>query len=109
MMEIAEDLAPTTDSPRHSTLELVKHDATAAVRERDHAIEAPENGRQFHPPEVRGHSTLRGYVNSEHRLHLNLGYRLSSRTPRQKLSLMAQGYLLQRRIRLPLAAFLLLS
>ena len=108
-MEIAGGLAQAADSPRHSTLGLVKHDATAAAPERDHAIEAPENGRQVHLREVRGHSTLRSYLNSEHRLHLNLGYRLSSRTPRQKLSSMAQENLLQRRIHLPLAAFLLLS
>ena len=108
-MDIIEGLAQASDSPQHSTLELVKHDASAAAPERDHAVVAPENGRQVHPPEVRSYSTPRSYINSEHRPHLNLGYRLSSRTPRQKLSSMATESLLQRRIHPPLVAFLLLS
>ena len=45
-----EDVA---ESPRYSTLELVKHDNTAAAPERDNALTAPENDRQHDAPQVR--------------------------------------------------------
>ncbi|KAL8786987.1 MAG: hypothetical protein Q9195_007965 [Heterodermia aff. obscurata] len=43
---------PAAASPKYSTLELAKHDATTAAPERDHAIVAPENDRQLDAPQV---------------------------------------------------------
>ena len=47
------ELPPIAASPKYSTLELLKHDTTAAAPERDHAIVAPENDRQLDAPQVR--------------------------------------------------------
>ena len=47
------EVSPIAISPKYSTLELVKHDATAAAPERDHAVVAPENDRQLEVPQVR--------------------------------------------------------
>ena len=47
------EISPIAASPKYSTLELVKHDATAAAPERDHAVVAPENDRRLEAPEVR--------------------------------------------------------
>ena len=45
----AMDQAP---SPPHSTLELIRHDASAGAPERDNAIVAPENARDQDAPQV---------------------------------------------------------
>ena len=46
------------DVPDHSTLELVKHDQSVNAPERDHALVAPENGRQRDAPEVHNLSCI---------------------------------------------------
>ena len=43
-------------SPKYSTLELIKHDATAAAPERDHAVVAAENDRQLDALQVSGNN-----------------------------------------------------
>ena len=48
-----EEVSPVAVSPKYSTFELLKHDATAAAPERDHAVVAPENDRQLDAPQVR--------------------------------------------------------
>lgn len=43
---------PLPSSPRYSTLELARHDASASAPERDHAAVAPENARELDAPQV---------------------------------------------------------
>ena len=44
---------PTSpESPQHSTLELIKHDATLAAPERDYAVVAPERSSDGDAPQV---------------------------------------------------------
>ena len=49
------ELSPVAISPKYSTLELIKNDATAAAPERDHAVVAPEIDRQLDAPQVRNY------------------------------------------------------
>ena len=46
------------DLPDHSTLEPVKHDKSVTAPERDHAVVAPEIGRQNDAPEVQAFSSI---------------------------------------------------
>ena len=52
--DMAESTVPSqpSESPQHSTLELIKHDSTIAAPERDNAIVAPENSRANDAPQV---------------------------------------------------------
>ena len=43
---------PLPSSPRYSTLELARHDASAGAPERDNAIVAPEYARELDAPQV---------------------------------------------------------
>ncbi|KAG7004505.1 ToMV susceptible protein tm-1(GCR26) [Physcia stellaris] len=46
------ELPLSPKSPQHSTLELIKHDATLAAPERDHAVVAPESSRDGDAPQI---------------------------------------------------------
>ena len=52
-MHNSEQLLTRAESPRHSTLELAKHDPTAGAPERDNAVVAPEYSRELEAPQVK--------------------------------------------------------
>ncbi|KAL8823280.1 MAG: hypothetical protein Q9191_006004 [Dirinaria sp. TL-2023a] len=56
---------PLPSSPRFSTLELARHDASAGAPERDHAIVAPENARELDAPQVAFMSGLETFYSSD--------------------------------------------
>ena len=51
-MHNSELLLTRIESPRHSTLELTKHDPTAGAPERDNAVVAPEYRGELDAPQV---------------------------------------------------------
>ena len=52
-MNNSELLQMKTETPRHSTLELTKHDPTAGAPERDNAVVAPEHNWELDAPQVK--------------------------------------------------------